>query len=80
MLHEERATFGAILGHTSHLNESNIALGEQNRDLQLENEKYRNRSDQRGFTRAALARFGQFATWLPLTAPCSLGPRRRSTA
>jgi hypothetical protein len=25
MLHEERATFGAILGHTQHLNESNTA-------------------------------------------------------
>jgi len=67
MLHEDRATFGAILDHTQHLNETNTALGEQNRDLQLENEKYRGRSNQRGFKRAALARFGQFATWLPLT-------------
>jgi len=68
MLHKDHATFGAILDHTQHLNETNTALGEQNRDLQLENEKYRSRSNQRGFKRAALARFGQFATWLPLTA------------
>jgi hypothetical protein len=68
MLHEDRTTFGAILDHTQHLNETNTALGEQNRDLHLENDKYRSRSNQRGFKRAALSRFGQFATWLPLTA------------
>ena len=68
MLQEERATFGAILDHTQHLNEINTALGAQNRDLHLENEKYRSRSDGRGLKRAALARFGQLATWLPLAA------------
>jgi hypothetical protein len=67
MLHEERTTFGAILDHTQHLNEANTALGEQNRDLHLENEKYRSRSPRHGLKRAALARFGQLATWLPLT-------------
>ena len=68
MLHEDRATFGAILDHTQQLNETNAALGEQNRDMQRENEKYRNGSSQRGIKRAAMARFGQFAAWLPLTA------------
>jgi hypothetical protein len=62
MLKEERATFGAILDHTQHLDETNAALGEQNRDLHLENEKYRGRTGQGG-----LSRFGQLATWLPLT-------------
>jgi hypothetical protein len=65
MLHDDRATFGAILDHTHHLNETNASLGEQNRDLQLENEKYRNRANRHGFKRAAL---GQLAAWLPLTA------------
>ena len=65
MLQEERATFGAILDHTQHLNETNAALGEQNRDLSLENEKYRSRVHGRGFKRAALARFGQLTTWPP---------------
>jgi hypothetical protein len=72
MLHEERATFGAILEHTQHLNETNAALDQQNRDLNLENEKYRGRSDRRGLKRAALARFGQLAAWLPLTAAATL--------
>ena len=56
MLHEDRATFGAILDHTQQLNETNAALGEQNRDMQRENEKYRNGSSQRGIKRAAMAR------------------------
>lgn len=68
MLQEEKATFGAILDHTRHLNETNTALDEQNRDLNLENEKYRSHSGRRGFKRAALVRFGQLAAWLPLTA------------
>jgi hypothetical protein len=67
MLQQERATFGGILDHTQHLDEANTALGEQNRNLHLENEKYRSRTDRRGLKRAALARFGQLATWLPLT-------------
>jgi hypothetical protein len=68
ILKEERATFGAILDHTQHLDENNVALGEQNRDLHLENEKYRSRTGQGALKRAALSRFGQLATWLPLTA------------
>jgi len=68
MLQEERATFAAILDRAQHLNETNAALGEQNRDLHLENEKYRNRSSRRAFGLAALARFGQLAMWLPVTA------------
>jgi hypothetical protein len=80
MLQEERATFGAILDHTQHLNEINTALGEQNRDLHLENEKYRSRSDRRGLTRATLARFGQLATWLPLTAAATVENGEQSGA
>ena len=72
MLQEERATFGAILDHTQRLNETNTALDEQNRDLHLENEKYRSRSGRGGLKRAALARFGHLATWLPLTASATL--------
>jgi hypothetical protein len=68
MLQEERVTFGAGLDHAQHLNETNAALGEQNRDLHLENEKYRSRASGRVFGRAALARFGQLAMWLPVTA------------
>jgi hypothetical protein len=67
LLQEERATFGGILDHTQDLDETNTALGEQNRELHLENEKYRGHTDRRGLKRAALARFGQLATWLPLT-------------
>jgi hypothetical protein len=70
MLQEERATFGAILDHTHHLNETNRALDEQNRDLHRENERYRGRSAP--LKRAVLARFGQLATWLPLTAAATL--------
>jgi hypothetical protein len=68
MLQAERATFGAILDHTLHLNDTNAALDEQNRDLNLENDKYRSHAGRRGFKHAALARFGQLAAWRPLTA------------
>jgi hypothetical protein len=68
MLQEQNATFGTILDHTRHLNETNAALDEQNRDLNLENEKYRSHSGRGGFKRTALARFGPLAAWLPLTA------------
>jgi hypothetical protein len=74
MLQKERATFAAILDHTQQLNETNAALDDQNRDLHLENEKYRSRDDRGGLKRAARARFGQLATWLPLTAAATLEP------
>jgi hypothetical protein len=83
MLHEGRGTFGGILDHTEHLNETNTALGDQNRDLHLENEKYRSRSNQRGFKRGALGRFGHVATWLPLAAAMTFDqdePRREGVA
>jgi hypothetical protein len=56
MLQDESATFGAILDHTQHLTESNMALGDQNQDLHRENEQFRTRADQLGFARAALTR------------------------
>lgn len=67
MLQEESATFGAILDHTQHLKDTNVALDEQNRDLHLENEKFRGRSGGLAFARGALGRFAPLSSWLPQT-------------
>jgi hypothetical protein len=58
MLQEESASFSAILDHTEHLKDTNTALGEQNRDLHLENERYRSRSGRRVFASTS--------TWSPV--------------
>ena len=65
MLQEESTKFGTVLDHTQQLKDTNTALGEQNRDLNAENEKYRSRSDRLAFARTALGRLGPLSTWLP---------------